>query len=54
MTARIDKAKIKKYDHLLGICHRRAQDEQDPELREAFSVLADAYGWLIMSEERRV
>lgn len=54
MTARIDKAKIKKYDHLLGICHRRAQDEQDPELREAFNVFADAYGWLIRDEQRNL
>lgn len=45
---------IQKYDMLLGIADKRAREEENPELAQAFNIFADAYGYLIRYLEGRL
>jgi hypothetical protein len=43
---------IQHYEALLAICDRKSREHPDPEVRQAFNVFADAYGYLIMCVEK--
>lgn len=46
---------LQKYDQLMGIADKRYREEtENPELKEAFNVIADAYGYLIRVLENRL